>query len=151
MKTQARAASIAVAGAAFLAASWTAGPASAAGGGTDLATTCTGTFEIVKKLKTCTSVKTFSYEGTYAYAQFSGTIRADYELAEAGSETVQFVETQKGKGPIKTLEPTLIGSTFSAIVVPGSEKCSDFDNDLGAYYDLPIEDCRALGLYPDPV
>ena len=150
MKTHVRAAFMAAAGAAFLAASvLTAAPALAAG--TVLSPeTCAGeVFSMVKNVKTCTAVATYTGNDTYTYNLTSRDFVSTFEASEFRSTTIKTVRTQKGKGPIRTTE-TILDDTYTRTLVPGSEECKEFVvgvDGIAVYETRPVADCEALGLY----
>ena len=154
MRTRARAASIAMAGAALLVAPvLAAGPASAAPTVMSAPTTLTqatcqaggGTFTLVKGLKTCTTLSPFQYSDDVRYTSFEGSILAFYTVHSEASYTLQFVQTQRGKGSIAQLVQPLPGGTFDTYVVPGSESC--VENVDGDEVPIDVSVCEDLGLY----
>ena len=148
MRARARAASIAMAGAALLVAPvMTAGPASAAPT-TLTQATCEaggGTFTLVKGLKTCTRLSPVQYSDDVNHTSYEGSILAFFTVHSEASYTLQLIQTQRGKGSIAQLVQPLPGWTFDTYVVPGSESC--VENVDGDEVPIDVSVCEDLGLY----
>ncbi|HEV2798472.1 MAG TPA: hypothetical protein VGV65_12715 [Nocardioides sp.] len=158
MKTHVRAASIAMAGAGFVAAMLTAGPALAAGPVLNL-TDCQaggGTFTLVKSLKTCTTKTVVAEPAPYDYVDENSsnfgsdsetTYVATFDLRREGHYEYATTQTQKGKGPIKLSVSNVYGVEDRVTVLLDGRECDRLDMVTGVYESVDTSVCEGLGLY----
>ena len=148
MRVHARAASIAIAGAALLAASAvTAAPAVAAPTVLTQAT-CEaggGTFTFVRPLKTCTTLTVVPVDEIGRYGTSDGAFSAYYDVHYVGTDTFQTKQTQKGKGPIKAATTYLTGSGTNTIVTDSRECFESVPGSGDEPRDVSV--CVELGMY----
>jgi len=154
MRTHARAASIAIAGAALLAASaLTAAPALAAPTVLTQAT-CEGpggTFTVDKALKTCVTVQHLSYDyDDGPWQDSSGDFTAVFTIHYTGTYDWQITQTQKGKGPIKTAAGLVVEGSVSGTSYLVDQQCSQYVSGApgDGYVPVDVSFCEDLNLYP---